>query len=236
MPLKKKKYKVGESVITQGEHGDVLYLIESGNLDCFKKFTKDGEDKYLKTYNPGEAFGELALLYNAPRAATIIAKAECITWALDRETFNHIVKEAAMKKREKYENFLKSVEILGGIELYELSQICDALQVQKVQAGEEIIKQNENGDKFYIIEDGEAYATKVFEVGGKPETVKEYEKGGYFGELALIKNEPRAASVVAKSNCKLLTLDRMSFKRLLGPLENILKRNSDTYIKFLNKK
>ncbi len=63
----------------------------------------------------------------------------------------------------------------------------------------------------------------------------DYDKGGFFGELALIRNEPRAASVVAKSKCKLLTLDRMSFKRLLGPIENLLKRNSDTYVKFIKK-
>lgn len=107
--------------------------------------------------------------------------------------------------------------------------------MNKVKEGEFVIKQDEPGDKFYIIEDGEAYATKVFEIGGKAETVKTYSKGQYFGELALIKNEPRAASVIAQTNCKLLSLDRMSFKRLLGPLENILKRNSDSYIKYLKK-
>jgi cAMP-dependent protein kinase regulator len=63
----------------------------------------------LKTYEPGEAFGELALLYNAPRAATIKAKSNCLLWVLDRNTFNHIVKDASMRKREKYEDFLKSV-------------------------------------------------------------------------------------------------------------------------------
>ena len=74
--------------------------------------TKDGEDKYLKTYKPGEAFGELALLYNAPRAATIKAKTEAILFSLDRECFNAIVKDSSIKRREKYETVLKKVELL----------------------------------------------------------------------------------------------------------------------------
>jgi cAMP-dependent protein kinase regulator len=57
----------------------------------------------LKKYQPGESFGELSLLYNAPRAATIIADDEAILWSLDRNTFTHIVKDSASKKREKYE-------------------------------------------------------------------------------------------------------------------------------------
>jgi len=73
----------------------------------------------LKIYKAGEAFGELALLYNAPRAATIIAKTQCTLFALDRETFNHIVKDAAAKKREKYESFLSRVEILVDMDTYE---------------------------------------------------------------------------------------------------------------------
>lgn len=83
-----------------------MYIIDQGHLDCFKKFKEDEEEVKLKTYEPGEAFGELALLYNAPRAATIKAVDDCVCFALDRETFNHIVKDAANRKREKYENFL----------------------------------------------------------------------------------------------------------------------------------
>jgi len=96
-----------------------LYVIDSGELDCFKKFKKDGPDTHLKVYYPGEAFGELALLYNAPRAATIIAKTDSVLFSLDRETFNNIVKDAASKKREKYEEFLSKVEILHDMEPYE---------------------------------------------------------------------------------------------------------------------
>lgn len=94
--FEERKFAKGDYVIKQGEQGDVLFLIEKGTLNCYKTFKKEEGDKFLKVYNPGEAFGELSLLYNAPRAASIIANEDCILWSLDRETFNNIVKEAAM--------------------------------------------------------------------------------------------------------------------------------------------
>jgi len=231
--MEEKPFDINSTIIKQGEAGDCLYVVESGELNCFKKFSKDGEDKLVKSYGPGDAFGELALLYNSPRAATVKAKTNCICWALDRETFNHIVKEAAQKKREKYEAFLKSVEILSEVEPYELLQISDALKPSSFNKGDYVIREGEMGDVFYLIEEGEAIATKTKEPGKPPETVKTYSKGGYFGELALIKGEPRAANIVAVSNLKLISLDRESFKRLLGPIEDILKRNSEKYVKFV---
>lgn len=117
--MEEKKFNAGDYVIRQGEDGEVLYVVDSGQLDCFKVFKKGEAEKYLKTYQPGESFGELALLYNAPRAATIKAKTNSILFALDRETFNHIVKDAAAKKREYYEAFLSKVELLKDMDPYE---------------------------------------------------------------------------------------------------------------------
>lgn len=122
------RFKTGDWVIKQGDPGDVLYVIDEGNLDCFKKFTKDAQDTYLKTYQPGEAFGELALLYNAPRAASIRAKTDCLLWSLDRECFNIIVKDAARKKREKFEDTLNKVKILEELDPYEKSRLGDGVQ------------------------------------------------------------------------------------------------------------
>ena len=235
--MEEKVYKKGENIINQGEKGDCLYFVEEGKLNCYKKFTGESEPKLVKEYGPGDAFGELALLYNAPRAATITAESDkVITWVLDRETFNHIVKEAAQKKREKYENFLKNVEILSTIEPYELMQISDALKTATFKKGDYIIKEGEMGDVFYILEEGACEATKTLEPG-KPDTViKEYSVGDYFGERALIKGEPRAANIIACSETvKVISLDRISFKRLLGPIEEILKRNIDKYQNFLSK-
>ena len=85
----------GKPIIKEGDAGDCMYVLESGTLDCTKVFSGGAEPTFLKTYQPGEGFGELALLYNAPRAATITCKSEtCELWALDRNTFNSIVKTA----------------------------------------------------------------------------------------------------------------------------------------------
>ena len=230
--FEEKRFNAGDYVIKEGDQGDVVYLVDTGELDCEKTFKKGDKPTFLKTYYPGESFGELALLYNAPRAATIKAKTDCILWALDRGTFNNIVKEAAVKKREKYENSLKNVPILSTIDAYELGQICDAVNSEKANKGDYIIKQGEKGDKFFILDEGEAYAAKVFNPGEPEQNVKDYKKGDYFGELALLRDEPRAASVIAKTDCRLITLDRLAFKRLLGPLEKLLQRNSEMYQKY----
>jgi len=108
--------------------------------------------------------------------------------------------------------------------------------ISKYKQGDFIIKQNDEGDSFFILEEGEAYASKVLADGEQLQVVKEYKNGEYFGELALIKNEPRAASVIARTDCRLISLDRKSFKRLLGPIENLLMRDSNKYIQYVTKK
>ena len=77
-------------------------------------------------------------------------------FSLDRSTFNHIVKDAAAKKREKYENFLGKVEILHDMEPYERLQIADALKELKFKKGDYIVREGEAGDTYYILEEGTA--------------------------------------------------------------------------------
>lgn len=74
----------GDVVIKEGDEGDVLFIIDSGTLTCTKIFKGDTDPTHLKKYEPGEAFGELALLYNAPRAATITSDGDSVLYALDR--------------------------------------------------------------------------------------------------------------------------------------------------------
>lgn len=226
-------FKKDDCVIKQGDDGDVLFCVDSGKLNCYRKMKKDDEapGQFLKAYQPGEAFGELALLYNAPRAATIIADEDSVCFSLDRDCFNNIVKEATIKRRERFEEFVNKVELMQDLDPYERGQLADVLTTQTFQDGDTIIKQGEAGDKFYLIESGTCKAVKGG--SGEEEIVYEYQENDYFGELALLRDDVRAASVIATSEVMVAWIERNAFKRLLGPIEEVLKRNTDRYDKFV---
>lgn len=214
-------------VITQGDEGDYFYVIESGDFDIYinpsgtVEAGPDGTGNKVGTIGPGGSFGELALMYNAPRAATITSASKGgLLWALDRLTFRRILMDNAFQKRKMYEGFLEEVPLFSSLKVYERSKIADALETVKFDAGSNIITEGEPGDAFYLLESGEAAAYKH----GVDQPVKDYHRGDFFGELALLDDKPRAASVVAKTNVKVARLGRDGFKRLLGPVESIMRR------------
>lgn len=82
--MEEKNAMKGEVIIQEGTEGDCLYVLASGTCKCTKIFSGNIEPTFLKTYQPGEAFGELALLYNAPRAASITSDENSLLYVLDR--------------------------------------------------------------------------------------------------------------------------------------------------------
>lgn len=227
LALKERVVEPDTRIIVQGDDGECMYLIESGSVDC----TKDGVERVLKTCSAGDVFGELALLYNCPRAAHVLSKEKTTLWELNRETFSRMVKDAAAKKRNTYADFLKKVPLFTKMDTYEMMTIADALKVENFEdADTVVITEGDVGDRFYIVLEGECVARKTLVQGHTPQTVMTHRVGDYFGELALVKNEPRAATVVtATTHVRLLSLERKTFKRLLGPVEDILRRQAVRY-------
>lgn len=178
---------------------------------------------HVGTIQAGGSFGELALMYNAPRAATVVsAENSCTLWALDRVTFRRILMESTFARRRMYENFLEEVPLLSSLTGYERSKIADALETFKFPAGYTIIRQGDAGTAFFLLEDGECDA--YLEKDGVQQQVRHYRKGDFFGELALLNDAPRAASVVSTTEVKVATLGKSAFARLLGPVEGIMRR------------
>lgn len=216
-----------ETVIKQGEDGDNFYVIESGIYDILVEI--DGKPKKVGAYDNSGSFGELALMYNTPRAATIKATKGGVVWAMTREVFRGIVLRKAFEKRRMYENLLNEVPILKDLSPYERMSIADALKTRIYENGAQVLKQGDSGDEMFFVEEGKI-AIRMKGVGDASEKdVTTIEKGGYFGELALLTSHPRAASAYAVGRTKLAVLDVGSFERLLGPCLGILQRNIDQY-------
>lgn len=220
-------FEAGSRIIQEGDDGEHLYVIEKGSPECKKRM--HGTDVVVKTCAAGDVFGELALLYNAPRAASVDATDRCVCWRLDRATFNHIMKEAATRKSSQHDDFLKQVSLFSSMDSYERSQLSDGLKEETYRKGDKIMTQGETGDRFYILEEGSLSAFKS-DGDGQDKEVLRYDVGDYFGELALLKDQPRAATIVVTSDeAKVLWLDKKSFTRMLGPLKDILGRRADVY-------
>ena len=219
----------GIKIITQGDAGDYFYIVEKGHFDIHINKTgtvqpgPGGIGGKVADIGPGGSFGELALMYNAPRAATVIStEPGSLLWALDRVTFRRILMDSAFARRRMYESFLNEVPLLASLEPYQHSKIADSLETQKFPAGSTIIREGDRGEAFYLLESGRAAAYKK-ETGDKALTT--YKKGDYFGELALLDDKPRAASVVSLEEVKVAMLGKEGFQRLLGPVNELMRQN-----------
>jgi len=223
------EFKDGDEIIKQGADGDNFYVLDDGTVHC--SVSKDDAIVFQIDYGVGDSFGELAIMYNAPRAATCKASSDCKLWALDRVSFKVILMKTTISKRNIYKGFLQQVPILAQLTEYEILTIADALQEESFNDGEVICKQGDSGDTFYIIKEGTAVCSQKNATGAEGEVAR-LENGAYFGEIALLTSKPRQATVTVVGDLRCLVLDRKTFKRVMGPMQDILMRSMESYNKF----
>ena len=201
-----------------------------------KKDVNNGQPAKVATRGPGTSFGELALLYNAPRAATVRAVETSAVWVLDRWTFRKILTTVSERKLREYEQFLRGVQSFQVLLDYEICKIAEALDEVSFPDGAQIVKQGDVGDTFFILKKGIVIVTVQPQSNDpsvakdlKPAEVARYGPGDTFGERALLKNEVRAATCTASGPVTVLYLNRENFNALLGPMEDIFKQRVEGY-------
>jgi len=156
--------KAGETIITQGEPGDKFYVVGSGVFDCYLNPEGDqrGERKLVHTYDAKEggmgnpSFGELALMYSKPRAATVVARSDGYLWALGRQTFRRML---IRKPNQELIKALKKVDILSSLGRAQMQRLADTLKEVTFEDNELIIRQGDVGETMYLIKEGAVYCT-----------------------------------------------------------------------------
>ena len=209
-------YPAGETIIRQGDTGNEFFIVKSGKVAVWQK-DANGWDRLVNEHSRGGTFGEAALLHDAPRNATCIAVTPVAVLVLDRAEFQ-LVKHF-FEIKEKLESSIQNVQVLRQIPLFaeippeQLKQISSHLKTEAFAADQIVMREGEPGDKFYIIAKGQV-EVGVVRPDGQPEVIARRGPGEYVGEVALLMNIPRTASVRALGEVTCLTLTREEFLQL----------------------
>jgi len=222
----------GEKVIEEGDVGKEFFIVKSGHFDIFKRNKDSAEGGDVKVFEAGAgfAFGEIALLYNAPRTATVSATLPSEVWCLGRQSFRNLVVSSSEKQFQEYVEFLRGCEILAELSNAEVATLAEVCQEEEFEEDEAILEQGDKDSMMYIVRRGAAVAC-IRGDRGEVE-VMQYKRGDVFGEIALLTGEPRKASVYAIGQTCCMCISREAFNRTLGPIHAILSRNIDKYQKY----
>lgn len=211
---------INTDLIQQGDaDARTFYVVESGEFDVYVN------EDHVATIPRGGCFGELALMYGTPRAATCRANQDSVVWCVDRSAFRAAITRMHKQQFQANIEFLRGVAILQPLLTRELALVDEAMMPCTYDEGDIIVKQGDDPDKFYIVKRGIATWSKKNPDGSVERG--DIPAGGFFGELALLNDQPRAATVAAKTQLECLELTRRHFQELLGPLEDIMKRRAD---------
>lgn len=227
-PVSKKK---GQTVIKQGEKGDTFFVVESGSLSIQ---VQSGHGKNARMmncgqYSRGAAFGELALIFDSPRAATITATSACQLWCLERQAYRLRIGQLRYNEREEKLNFIRKCTIRGRnfCEIFDASQIEDlscVVKTDKYKQGSVVMREGEVSDTLYIIRSGTVEMFKRSQDG----KIGSLNEGQTFGTNALLRVMASPETYIATTDVVVYYLTHHDFENMCGTMQDVLDGRSIT--------
>ncbi|XP_074032027.1 cGMP-dependent protein kinase, isozyme 2 forms cD4/T1/T3A/T3B isoform X3 [Leptinotarsa decemlineata] len=220
------EYKTGSIIIQEGDVGSTVYVLEEGRVEVSR------ENKFLSILDAGKVLGELAILYNCQRTATIKAHTDCKLWAIERQCFQTIMMRTGLIRQAEYTDFLKSVPIFKTLPEDTLIKISDVLEETVYANGDYIIRQGARGDTFFIISKGRVKVTMRMPDSNEEKFIRHLSKGDFFGEKALQGDDLRTANVIVDDpeGVSTLVIDRDTFNQLISNLDEIRTKYKDEQV------
>ncbi|CAE7870483.1 for, partial [Symbiodinium necroappetens] len=199
----KEEVPKGTALIQQGDlQADYFYVVQSGSFQVSKTDSAASAEKVvssaLGTIEAGGSFGELALLYFAPRAATLTATANAVVWVTARQQFKELLMKANETEIQENLKHVSRCDCFSPLKDTEKKELAAAMNEMTFSKEELVFEQGERGTQFFLLVEGEVSVVKdgkeVTKIKATPE------KAPYFGEKALLEDEPRAATIKVLSN------------------------------------
>ena len=204
----------GQPVFRQGDQPDAFYVVRKGVLEVVEEDLENGGERRLRDLGRGESFGELGLVTAAPRAATVRAIGSADVFEVDKGAFDHLL--ADKLHLPDFEPTLQQVAELRGLSCFaglstaQLWELLEGGAWVSFAPGEQIMREGDVGDSFYALSSGQVDIVK------DERLVNTIGRGSYFGEVALLMEVPRTATVTARTPVRAFRLEREGFDRLVG--------------------
>lgn len=208
----------GAVVVAEGETGDSLFVVARGKV----RVERNGKEGAVVVGHVGEAgfFGEIAIIAQRPRAATVIAEETTELLEISRKTLDELcvldprvreVLDAFCSERLK-KSVLLSSPVFEGLSPELLARVSAGFEQRAVPAGESLVEQGAPSTGLFVVLSGTVDVTAKAEFGAM--RLKELHAGDVFGEMSLLSGEPASASVTSSAPVRLLVLPASSFSSL----------------------
>ena len=214
-------YSFGQEIVREGEPADALYVLVSGRARVLKR-AESGDEISLGAVRTGETFGESDLLQPGRRAVTVRASSDVEALRLDQSVVDALIRKRPeirqyleLQARHRHlQGFFRQFGGFAQLTPEGLAALLQALEPVEVPAGTVIVTQGDPPGPMYIIEDGRCRVH--IGVDGRRRNVAYLRKGEFFGELSVLRDQPREATVEAVTPCRLFALTQSTYESLLG--------------------
>lgn len=220
--------KSNDILMRQGDEGHEMFFIFQGSVEI----TSNQNNRKIRKSAP-DYVGELALLFNAPRSATVKCATSCRLYSLERVTLHRILQRfpdvigriysTAKEASNLKEHFIRKIPLFKKMAYDEefVQNLSWALQSESASPNEYIVQEGESSDgRMFVIAHGHAEVMQTKVPGEAPVSLATFKAGDFFGEVALLLDTPRVASVMARGHCHLYTLSRDAFETIAAVYQN----------------
>lgn len=217
-----RKYEAGETIIRQGDRADAFYVLVLGSVEVVRK-TDGGNLQHVSSLTAPAFFGEVGLMEDGRRTATVrAAESPVEVLVVAKEAFTTFVgasemmadEIAALLQRHRINDSL--ISALSAMPRDAVEQAVGQAKVLTYAQGDKIICQGDPADLFYILTKGRVEVLHQRE-DGRTYLINFHEPGEYFGEIGLLQDRPRSATVrAAEEIVEVLAFDKRTFQEIMG--------------------
>ena len=221
----------GETIFRYKDYTNSIYSILAGEVHIQPGDPNDPKTPRAQiTLGQGQFFGEMSLISGRRRSATVTAGKDCIVIESSRRSLLTLMYSVDGVRRFVEESFLVRAiqsQIAPGCSADDLAELVRSATIEKYAAGEEIFHEGDDGDCLQLVRRGSVTVSR--EIGGREIVMAYVPAGQYVGEMALVSDAPRTATVRAAVATETVRLEGEAFQRLLEEHPDVRKRVQQVY-------